>query len=168
MSKDLKIRIQPYVTAGVHQKLAAYCARRHLTESAVVDRALREHLDGLGDMTLLYQRLDRLNRSLQKLDRTQRIVGELCNQFIKAWFRNTPGLPEADNRVNEGPAKDRYRNLLARLTGAVTSGKTFFDALPEDDLAPDAPHVPAAATARHVPAISADSAEHSLEGRQNM
>lgn len=162
MSKDLKVRIQPYVTMGVHQRLVAYCARRHLTESAVVDRALREHLDGLGDMTLLYQRLDRINRSLQKLDRTQRIVGELFNQFVKAWFRNTPALPDADNFVNKGPAGDRYKKLLARLTKAVTSGHTFFDALPEDDL--DAAALPLPAAGRHTTSTAVDPGELDEEG----
>lgn len=138
MKSDLlKIRIQPYVTREVHDRLGAYCARRRLTESAVVDRALREHLDGLGDLTLLYRRLTSINKSLHKIDRTVSIVGELINQFLKAWLRNTPPLPEADNRGNERPARDRYKLLMDRLTAAVTSGGSFFDALPEDDLDPE-------------------------------
>ena len=134
--QPLKVRIQPYVTDELAQRLAAYTARRRFTESAVVERALREHLDGIGDTTLLYQRLDRINRSVQALNGTLSVLAELVNQFIKVYLRNTPQLPSADNKANKVPAEARYRNLIQRLTTVVSSGKTFLDDLPRDDLDP--------------------------------
>jgi hypothetical protein len=131
---SLKSRIQPYVTHDLHQRLAAYVARRNLTESAVVERALREHLDGIGDLTLLYGRLDRINRSIQMLNGTLAFTVELVDMFFQLWLRNTPQLPAADLRANKAVAERRHDNSLARIRAALTSGRTVLDRLPSDDL----------------------------------
>lgn len=135
--QTLKRRIQPYVSEELAQRLEAYTARRNFTESAVIERALREHLDGIGDTALLYQRLDRINRSVQLLNGSVGVLTELLNQFVKAWLRNTPRLPDAEDIPNKLASRERYKNLVRRLNAAVSSGKTFLDELPRDDLDPD-------------------------------
>ena len=139
MKDPIKQRIQPYITVETARRLESYVARRNLTESAVVERALREHLDGIGDTTLLYQRLDRIHRAIERLDGTLSWLTEVLNQFLKLWLRNTPPLPAADNRANEAAAKDRYGKLLARVKAAVSSGKTLLHELPHDTLSPATP-----------------------------
>ncbi len=131
---SLKSRIQPYITHDLYQRLAAYAARRNLTESAVVERALREHLDGVGDLTLLYQRLDRMNRSTERLTGTVAFAVELLNVFLQVWLRNTPQLPEADLRANRVVAERRHTTILERVRAALTSGRTVLDQRPSDDL----------------------------------
>jgi hypothetical protein len=163
MSPPVKVRIQPYVSAELAQRLGAYVARRNFTESAVVERALREHLDGISDTALLYQRLDRINRSVQGVDGTLSILVELVNQFVKLWLRNTPPLPAADSHANRLPAEDRYKKLIGRLTAAVSAGRTLLFDLPRDDLDPVAARgqEPNAASAER-PASAAQSATRAL------
>jgi predicted DNA-binding protein len=129
----LKSRIQPYVSLDVYQRLAAYASRRNLTESAVVERALREHLDGVGDLTLLYQRLDRINRSIERLSGTVTFGVELLNQFLELWLRSTPQLSAEDLRSNKAVAERRHKNILDRVRAALTSGRAVLDQRPTDD-----------------------------------
>lgn len=144
MKDAIKQRIQPYITVKTARRLESYVARRDVTESAVVERALREHLDGIGDTTLLYQRLDRIHRAIERLEATLSWLTEILNQFVKVWLRNTPPLPGADTRANEPVANDRYSRLIARARAAVSSGKTLLNELPHDELSP-LPKAPARA-----------------------
>jgi hypothetical protein len=88
-----KARVQPYLTLALREKLALYCARKRVSESAVVEAALQQYLEGTSDMTLLFRRLDAVNRSLERVHRDVLASAELANEWIRVWYRNTPPLP---------------------------------------------------------------------------
>lgn len=52
------------------------CAATNATETAVVEAALRLHLDGTSDRTLLFRRLDRLGRAVERSHRDLELLSE--------------------------------------------------------------------------------------------
>ena len=65
-----RIRIQPYLSPEVHQKLRAYTSTRRLTESGVAEEALAQYLarDQVEE-ALVVRRLDALTQSVKGVQR---------------------------------------------------------------------------------------------------
>ena len=131
-----KERIQPYVSPELRRSLGLYCARRHTHESAVVEMSLQQFLAGTSDTTLLYRRLDAISRRFDQLHQALELQGELLNEFLKMWLRNTPPLPDPDAQASIRQARLRYQRILERIAASVSSGKTFVDELPKESLSP--------------------------------
>ncbi len=71
-----RARLVPRVPAELAQRLANVCAATNATETAVVEAALRLHLDGTSDRTLLFRRLDRLGRAVERSHRDLELLSE--------------------------------------------------------------------------------------------
>lgn len=147
--KRRKERIQPYVSADLRRSLGLFCARRQMAESAVVETSLQQFLTGTSDTTLLYRRLDSISRRFDQLQQALELQGELVNEFLKTWLRNTPPLPDPDAQATIRQARARYQALLERIAASVSTGKTFVDELPKESLSP----------VENVPAPSSSGAE---------
>jgi len=112
-------RIQPYLSKELAERLERYCIAHNLTESAVVERALAKHLDGLGDFEVLQTRLKNLNRTMGRIDQTLEYQLEAFAYFVELWLIYMPDLPAenaAHNRTRGELRFDRFlRELQARL-----------------------------------------------------
>ena len=67
-----RVRLLPYVPAELAERVVSVCASSGVTESAVVEGALRQYLDGTSDKALLLRRLDRLGRAVEQRPRRAR------------------------------------------------------------------------------------------------
>lgn len=132
-------QIHPFVTPVLRKRLALYAAKRGLTQSAVVETALLEHLDGeVTDRALVMRRLDRLGRSLSGAQRDVECLGEAFAAFIRTWFAHTPRLAEDQRGPAEKAARLRYEQFLDYVAGQVAAGRSFTrtvaaKATPEED-----------------------------------
>ena len=95
-------RIQPYIAREVRQRLARHCAGLGLTESAVVNEALTQYLDGTSDATLWMRRQDLLDRRMQRLARDVEILSQTVGMFLRIWFAHTPPRPKEAPSVPPG------------------------------------------------------------------
>ena len=130
MMQNRKKRIQPYLTLETHRELATYLSRKtNLTESAVVEAALRQYLRGTHDTTLLFRHLGRISAALERNRQDQEINSEFIHQWVKLWLRNTPRLNEADGQANLPAAKQMYRDLRRELSSAVGQHNTLIAAM---------------------------------------
>src|ERR1700677_4135382 len=94
-----RARLVPRVPAELAQRLAEVCASTNATESAVVEAALRHPLDGTSDRTLLFRRLDRLGRALQRSQRDLDLLSEAFGVFVQLWFAHPPSVDEGENKA---------------------------------------------------------------------
>ena len=108
-------RIQPYIAREVRQRLARHCAGLGLTESAVVNEALTQYLDGTSDATLWMRRQDLLDRRVQRLARDVEILSQTVGMFLRIWFAHTPPLPKEARHAASQNGEQRYRLLLERV-----------------------------------------------------
>ena len=129
-------RIHPYLSSALRHRLDEYCAKRGIHESALVEQAIAQLLDGTSAVSLLYRRLDSVSRRFDQLLQALELQGELLNEFLKIWLRNTPPLPDPDAQSTVRQARLRYQRILERIAARVSSGKTFVDELPKESLLP--------------------------------
>jgi hypothetical protein len=127
--------VQPYLDVAVAQRLAAFCAARGVTESGVVQAALVEYLDGTGDRTLLFRRLDRLGRANERTQRSVEVLSEAFGTWVKIWFAHTPQIPEDAKGPARCSAQARFKQFVTHVFEQFSGGKRFLDDLPHEDVA---------------------------------
>ena len=132
-----RVRLQPYVSAELGQRLMSLCAARGVTETAVVQEALRQYLDGVSDTTLMLRRLDRVGRDVHKNHRDLELLTEAFSLWMKLWFAHTPSIPEEGKRAARTSAEARYKQFVDHLAEQFTGGKRFLDDLPREEFADD-------------------------------
>jgi len=128
-----KTRFQPYLSEELRRQIALYSAKRGVGESALTEDLLTRALNGTDDQTLLYRRLDKVSRQVQRLSQQVELHGQFLCEFAQLWLHNTPPLPGPDQHATRRQAQAAYQRLLERTAAAVSSGKTFIDELPKDD-----------------------------------
>jgi hypothetical protein len=133
-----RVRIQPYILAELGERVDDVCASRGVTESAIVEAALRQYLDGTSDKTLLLRRLDRLGRAVERDHRDLEILTETFAVFMRLWFAHTPTIPEDAKQAARMTAEARYRQFVKHVAEQFSGGRRFLDDLPREDLSDDA------------------------------
>lgn len=151
-------RIQVYLASKHREQLAQHCARARTSASAVAREALQQYLDGTGDTALVFRRLDRLTRALDRTERELEILSQAFGVFVRVWLAHTPRLPKDTRAAAAAGAEGRYREFLDATAARITAGKRFLDDLPQDKLADPAEleeHAsaadPTAALSKHAP-----------------
>jgi hypothetical protein len=109
-------QIHPYVAEEIHRRLKAYCARRGLTDSGVVEAALRQYLDQSSDAALIMRRLDRAGRQVERVRRNGEILAEFVSLWVRLWFAHTPQIPESAKAAAQASAVKRYEQFLEYVT----------------------------------------------------
>lgn len=127
MIKQAKQKIHPYLSFDLHKEFKTYCKAKGLTESSVAEAAIREYLDDSKDITLLYRRLDRMNRGFGRLERDLNITSEFLALFVQVWFAYTPQLPESEKESAQRLSMKRYNNFLQHVVNSIGGGKRFID-----------------------------------------
>jgi hypothetical protein len=117
------IRIQPYLSRDLFQKLRAYAAARSETVSGVVAAALGEYLErDEPDKDLLVRRLDRITQSVEQVRRDLDALGVGFGRFVRysLWT-----LPEqiGDKAIQRG--EGLYRTFLSKVADQFRAGGTF-------------------------------------------
>jgi hypothetical protein len=116
------IRIQPYLSRELFQKLRAYAAARSETVSGVVATALGEYLErGEADKDLLARRLDRVTQSVEHLGRGLDALGVGFGRFVQSWLWTVPEVDEKAVQRGEG----LYRGFLSKVAQQIRAGGTF-------------------------------------------
>jgi hypothetical protein len=105
-------QVHPYLRRDVYQRLKAYCARRGVTDTAVIETALRQYLDQSSDPTLIIRRLDRTGRAVDRVRREIDVLSEFVSTWVRVWFAHTPPLPEAARDGAQRSAAKRYEQML--------------------------------------------------------
>ena len=118
------IRIQPYLSRELVQKVRTYAAARSETVSGVVATALGEYLErDEPDKDLLTRRLDRVTQSVEQLARDLNALGVGFGRFVQFWLWT---VTEVDAKaVQRG---DRfYRGFLSKVAEQIRAGGTFIE-----------------------------------------
>ena len=117
-----RVRIQPYLSPEVHQKLRAYASNQRWTESAVAEKALAEYLarDQVEE-ALVVRRLDALTQSVKDVQREQQVLAQAVVHVAKFLFRIAAGsAPDA-----KAQAERRYEKLVADVAEELKAGESL-------------------------------------------
>lgn len=117
------VRIQPYISRDLFQKLRAYSAARSLTVSAVIGAALGEYLErNEVEDALLVRRLDGVTHAIGQLQRDLDTLAAGFGRFVRYFLYSAPTgwTPEVVRRGN-----NLYRDFLARVCEQLREGVRF-------------------------------------------
>jgi hypothetical protein len=116
------IRIQPYLSRDLVQKLRAYALARSETVSGVVATALGEYLErDERDKDLLARRLDRVSQSVEQLGRDLDALGVGFGRFVQFLLWTVTEVD--DKAVQRG--ERFYRGFLSKVAQEMRAGGTF-------------------------------------------
>jgi hypothetical protein len=117
------IRIQPYLSRELVQKVRTYAAAHSETLSAVVATALGEYLGrDEPDEDRVARRLDRVTQSVEQLGRDLDALGVGFSRFVRYSLWTLPeGIEDKAIQRGEG----LFRTFLSRVADQTRAGRTF-------------------------------------------
>lgn len=125
---DKKKRLSVYLEPELMRLLADFSDRRDQSRSIVAEAAIASFLSPDADErqeAAIAKRLDRLDRSIQRLERDVGITNEAFAIFIRSWLTSTPSLPEAAQAASRARGGERYDNFLEVLGRRLARGPRF-------------------------------------------
>ena len=88
-----KTKITAYVDPALFDEIDALAARRRVPKTQIIEAALASFLSpdsAEQSEAAIVRRLDRLTRSLERLERDQEITTEALALFVRFWLTTTP------------------------------------------------------------------------------
>jgi hypothetical protein len=116
-------------------RLSDYATRKRVPRVSVVETALDSFLSPDGADRLeaaLAQRLDRMTRQLERLDRHVTISNETLALFVRFWLTHTPPLPDTAQVAAQSKGRERYDGFIEAVGRRLARGKTLADELTHD------------------------------------
>jgi hypothetical protein len=111
-----------------------YCARRGVSQAAVVETAIRQYLDQSSDPALIMRRLDRSGRRLERIRREVELLSEFVSVWVRLWLAHTPQLPEAARTAAQSSAAKRYQQILEFVSKRLSGGQRLATDLIGDEI----------------------------------
>lgn len=130
-----KHKVTAYLETTVARDLAAFAARRRVPATRIVEAAVASFLSPDGaDQTeaAIARRLDRLTRTMERLDRDQQITGEALALFIRFWLTATPPVPDDLREAAQARGRERYASFVEALARRLAKGTTLTRELTRD------------------------------------
>ncbi len=126
-----KFRVHARVSEETGKRLREHCLRRRKSIAAIVETALREHLDGTGDPSVMAGRFEKLDRAVAAAHRDIELHLEVFASFIPVWYAHTPPIAPDSKAAALQLAQLREREFVAWVARRYGSGRRF-----RDDVAP--------------------------------
>lgn len=114
----MKARQNLYLDAALSRRLDDLAAKPGSSKSAIVEDALKAHLDRRGATEMeaaLRPRLDKVTTQLDRIERHQKVLIESLALYIRFHFSVLPPLPEADQNAGRALAQERYQSFVEQV-----------------------------------------------------
>ncbi len=126
MSGAVKVQTKVFLTRDLSLALDAAARRMKRSKSEIMQAALAAYLSPDSDEAAeaaVVRRLDRIGRSLERLERDVTISNEAVALFVKAWLTATPSLAAGDQKAQNAKGQERYAGFLEALSRRLASGR---------------------------------------------
>jgi nitroreductase len=118
-----RVRIQPYISTDLRQKLRAFAAAKHVTESAIAEAAIGEYIDGSGvEKPLFLRRFDGVMQGLGQLQDEVETMSHAVAALARYQFLTGPGTYGAGAPAQ---ADQLYRQFIEAVCRKLGSGVRF-------------------------------------------
>lgn len=122
---DKKQRLSVYLDPGLKQQLGDHADRRGQSSSLVAEAAIASFLSPDADErreAAIGKRLDRIDRTIQRLERDVGIANEAFALFVRFWLTSTAPLPETTQAAARAKGGERYDKFLEALGRRLAKG----------------------------------------------
>ena len=127
-----KEQLSIYIDPPFARHLEEMAIRRRVSKSQIVEAALAGFLSPESadqPEAAITRRLDRLTRTLDRLDRDQEITAEALALFVRFWLTTTPPLPDELQTAARAKGKERYAVFVETLGRRLAKGTTLVSEL---------------------------------------
>ncbi|MFQ6163470.1 CopG family transcriptional regulator [Sinorhizobium meliloti] len=125
VSPEKKQRLSVYLDPDLKRRLADFAGRRDQSASLIAEAAIASFLSPDADErkeAAIVKRLDRIDRSLQSLERDLEITSETLALFVRFWLNATVPLPEEAQAAARAKGAERYDQFIAALARRLSQG----------------------------------------------
>jgi predicted transcriptional regulator len=122
---DKKQRLSVYLDPDLKRRLADFAERRGQSDSLVAEAAIASFLSPDADErkeAAIGKRLDRIDRTIQRLERDVGIANEAFALFVRFWLASTASLPETAQAGSRAKGGERYDKFLEALGRRLVNG----------------------------------------------
>ncbi|GAB1715418.1 MAG: CopG family transcriptional regulator [Nitrobacter sp.] len=130
-----KRRLSIYLDPDLMRLLADYAERREQSRSMIAEAAIASFLSPDADErreAAIAKRLDRIDRTVQRLERDTGIANEAFAIFIRAWLTSTASLPETAQAAAHAKGGERYDKFLEALGRRLARGPKLRQEIGDD------------------------------------
>lgn len=132
---EKKQRLSVYLDPGLKRRLADFAERQGQSDSLIAEAAIASFLSPDADErkeAAIGKRLDRIDRSIQRLERDVGIVNEAFALFIRFWLTSTASLPDTVQSAARAKGGERYDKFLVALGRRLANGPRLRQEVPEE------------------------------------
>lgn len=132
---DKKKRLSIYLDPDLMRLLADFADRREQSRSTIAEVAIASFLSPDADdrkEAAIAKRLDRIDRTLQRLERDLGIANEAFAIFIRSWLTSTAAPPETFQQAARAKGGERYDKFLEALGRRLAKGPRLGQELIEE------------------------------------
>jgi hypothetical protein len=119
---QLKVRLDDELDAAVRR----YCGSHNITQTALVQAALKEYMGDASPHAALMQRLDRMSRQLENQRRMLHLVAEALGAYVRLWLGHTPEVHPENRETARRDSQARYRKWADHVAQRLTGADSFF------------------------------------------
>jgi len=122
----VKVQTKVFLARDLSLALDAASRRMRRSKSEIVQAAVAAYLSPDGEEVseaAVTRRLDRISRSIERLERDVTISNEAVALFVKAWLTATPSLSTGDQKAQNAKGQERYVGFLEALSRRLSSGR---------------------------------------------
>lgn len=134
MAAPARHRLNVFVEPAHARQLAAFCAQRDLSKSAVMAAALSAFLspeDAHQRQAVVERRLDMLSRQFGRLERDQHILAETLALYVRVYLTVSLPVPEGHEEAARAQGRVRYAQFVEQLGRLLQGGQTLMPKLRE-------------------------------------
>lgn len=126
MSGPVKVQTKVFLARDLSLALDAAARRMKRSKSEIAQAAIAPYLSPDADEAAeaaLVRRLDRISRTLERLERDVTISNEATALFVKAWLMATPSLGAGDQKAQTAKGQELMPGFLEALSRRLASGR---------------------------------------------
>lgn len=121
-----KQRLSVYLDAETMVRLQILAMKERAAKSTIAEAAITSFLtsdDADRWEAAVTRRLDRLTRSVDRMERDLEFSVEALALYIRAWLTATPSLPDGAQAVSQAKGRERYDSFIDALGRRLAKGQ---------------------------------------------
>jgi hypothetical protein len=133
----VKHRLSVYLDAEMMARLEKLAMKERAAKSAIAEAAIVSFLtsdDADRWEATVTRRLDRLTRSVDRVERDLEFSVEALALYIRAWLTATPPLSEGAQAAAQAKGRERYESFIEALGRRLAKGQRLSQEVSEDRL----------------------------------
>ncbi len=137
----VKQRLSVYLDADMMTRLERLANKERTAKSAVAEAAIMSFLtadDSDRWEAAMARRMDRITRSVDRMERNLEFSVEALALYIRAWLTATPPLPDNAQAAAQAKGRERYESFIEALGRRLAKGQRLSRDVSEERSSPNA------------------------------